>query len=60
MFIPQVVDPTSGCTGRFVPVSLLRQVTLSPSEGQEAAGLVKLAEFLSLLRLRSTRVMQQS
>jgi hypothetical protein len=33
---------------------------LSLSEGQEAAGLVELAEFLSLLRLPSTRVMQQS
>lgn len=33
---------------------------LSLAEGQEAAGLVELAEFLSLLQLRSTRVMQQS
>jgi hypothetical protein len=31
---------------------------LSPAEGQEAAGLVELAEFLSLLQLRSTRVAQ--
>lgn len=29
---------------------------LSPSEHQEAEGLVELAEFLSLLSLRSTRV----
>jgi hypothetical protein len=33
---------------------------LSLSEGEEAAGLVELVEFLSLLRLRSTRVMQRS
>ncbi|MBW4488817.1 MAG: hypothetical protein KME12_13610 [Trichocoleus desertorum ATA4-8-CV12] len=33
---------------------------LSQSERQEAEGLVELAEFLSLLRLRSTRVMKQS
>ena len=33
--------------------------TLSQAERQEAEGLVELAEFLSLLRLRSTRVMQQ-
>ena len=31
---------------------------LSQSERQEAAGLVELAEFLSLLRLRSHRVMK--
>ena len=30
--------------------------TLSPSERQEAEGLVALAEFLSLLSLRSTQV----
>ncbi|HZG37842.1 MAG TPA: hypothetical protein VEZ50_04095 [Nodosilinea sp.] len=33
---------------------------LSPSETKEAEGLVELAEFLSLLRLRSTRVMKQA
>ncbi len=33
---------------------------LSPSERQEAEGLVELAEFLSLLQLRSTQVTQQS
>jgi hypothetical protein len=33
--------------------------TLSQAERQEAEGLVELAEFLSLLRLRSTRVMKQ-
>ncbi len=33
---------------------------LSQAERQEAEGLVELAEFLSLLRLRSTRVMKQS
>ena len=32
--------------------------TLSQAERQEAEGLVELAEFLSLLRLRSTRVMK--
>ncbi|MGJ3246789.1 MAG: hypothetical protein ACFE0I_12020 [Elainellaceae cyanobacterium] len=34
--------------------------TLSQAERQEAEGLVELAEFLSLLRLRSTRVMKQT
>lgn len=34
--------------------------TLSQAERQEAEGLVELAEFLSLLRLRSTRVTKQS
>jgi len=34
--------------------------TLSQAERQEAEELVELAEFLSLLRLRSTRVMKQS
>jgi hypothetical protein len=34
--------------------------TLSQVEQQEAEGLVELAEFLSLLRLRSTRVMKQA
>lgn len=33
--------------------------TLSQAERQEAEGLVELAEFLSLLRLRSTRVTKQ-
>ena len=33
---------------------------LSQTERQEAEGLVELAEFLSLLRLRSTRVTQQA
>ena len=33
---------------------------LSQSEQQEAEGLVEVAEFLSLLRLRSNRVMKQS
>lgn len=33
---------------------------LSQEERQEAEGLVELAEFLSLLRLRSTRVMKQA
>jgi hypothetical protein len=33
---------------------------LSPSESQEAEGLVELAEFLSLLRLRSNRVTKQA
>ena len=33
--------------------------SLSVEEQQEANGLVELAEFLSLLRLRSTRRMQQ-
>ena len=33
---------------------------LSPIERQEAEGLVELAEFLSLLRLRSTRVTKQA
>ncbi len=33
--------------------------TLSQAERQEAEGLVELAEFLSLLRLRSTQVMKQ-
>jgi hypothetical protein len=33
---------------------------LSQAERQEAEGLVELAEFLSLLRLRSTRVMKQA
>lgn len=33
---------------------------LSPPEQQEAKGLVELAEFLSLLRLRATRVMKQT
>jgi hypothetical protein len=33
---------------------------LSQSERQEAEGLVEVAEFLSLLRLRSNRVMKQS
>lgn len=32
---------------------------LSQSERQEAEGLVELSEFLSLLRLRSTRVAKQ-
>jgi hypothetical protein len=32
---------------------------LSQSECQEAEGLVELSEFLSLLSLRSTRVMKQ-
>jgi hypothetical protein len=31
---------------------------LTPNEKQEAEGLVELAEFLSLLRLRSQRVVQ--
>lgn len=31
---------------------------LTPTERQEAEGLVELAEFLSLLRLQSQRVMQ--
>jgi hypothetical protein len=34
--------------------------TLSQAERQEAEGLVELAEFLSLLRLRSARVMKQT
>ena len=34
--------------------------TLSQVEQQEAEGLVELAEFLSLLRLRSRRVMKQA
>ncbi|MBD2604928.1 hypothetical protein H6G81_10405 [Scytonema hofmannii FACHB-248] len=34
--------------------------TLSQAERQEAEGLVELVEFLSLLRLRSTRVMKQA
>ncbi len=34
--------------------------TLSELERQEAEGLVELAEFLSLLRLRSTRVVKQA
>lgn len=33
---------------------------LSQEERQEAEGLVEVAEFLSLLRLRSTRVMKQA
>jgi len=33
---------------------------LSLAERQEAEGLVELAEFLSLLRLRSTRVAKQA
>lgn len=33
---------------------------LSPVERAEAEGLVELSEFLSLLRLRSTRVMKQA
>jgi hypothetical protein len=33
--------------------------TLSPAERQEAEGLVELAEFLSLLHLRSARVVKQ-
>lgn len=33
---------------------------LSQSERQEAEGLVDLSEFLSLLRLHSTRIMKQS
>lgn len=33
---------------------------LSSPEQQEAEGLVELAEFLSLLRLRATRVMKQA
>ena len=32
---------------------------LTQAERQEAEGLVELSEFLSLLRLRSTRVMKQ-
>jgi hypothetical protein len=34
--------------------------TLSQAERQEAEGLVELAEFLSLLHLRSTRAMKQA
>ena len=34
--------------------------TLSLSEREEAEGLVELAEFLSLLSLRSTRVMKSA
>jgi hypothetical protein len=34
--------------------------TLSVPERQEAEGLVELAEFLSLLSLRSTRVMKSA
>ncbi|HAG85597.1 MAG TPA: hypothetical protein DCL61_31775 [Cyanobacteria bacterium UBA12227] len=34
--------------------------TLSQAERQEAEGLVELVEFLSLLRLRSKRVMKQA
>jgi len=34
--------------------------TLSQAERQEAEGLVELVEFLSLLRLRATRVMKQA
>lgn len=34
--------------------------TLSQVERQDAEGLVELAEFLSLLHLRSTRVMKQA
>jgi len=34
--------------------------TLSQVERQEAEGLVELADFLSLLRLRSTRVTKQA
>lgn len=33
---------------------------LSQAERQEAEGLVELAEFLSLVRLRSSRVMKQA
>ncbi|WP_035985344.1 hypothetical protein [Leptolyngbya sp. KIOST-1] len=33
---------------------------LSPPEKKEAEGLVELAEFLSLLHLRATRVMKQA
>ncbi|NEP60721.1 MAG: hypothetical protein F6K31_27625 [Symploca sp. SIO2G7] len=33
---------------------------LSQAEQKEAEGLVELAEFLSLLRLRSTRVIKQA
>ena len=35
-------------------------ITLSWAERQEAEGLVELAEFLSLLHLRSTRVSKQA
>ena len=34
--------------------------TLSQAERQEAEGLIELAEFLSLLSLRSTRVIKQA
>ena len=34
--------------------------TLSQAERQEAEGLIDLAEFLSLLRLRATRVMKSA
>jgi hypothetical protein len=34
--------------------------TLSQAERQEAEGLIELAEFLSLLSLRSTQVMKQA
>ena len=35
-------------------------LTLSQAERQEAEGLVELAEFLSLLRLRATQVIKQA
>jgi len=34
-------------------------IELSPAEKREAEGLVELAEFLSLLRLRASRISQQ-
>lgn len=34
--------------------------TLSPAEQEEATGLVQLAEFLSLLHLRSARVVKSA
>ncbi|PZV12127.1 MAG: hypothetical protein DCF22_13055 [Leptolyngbya sp.] len=37
-----------------------RGYPLSHTEQQEAEGLVELAEFLSLLQLRSTRVVKQA
>lgn len=37
-----------------------RGYPLSHTERQEAEGLVELAEFLSLLQLRSTRVVKQA
>jgi len=70
-FMPEVVEIPIELTQFQLPQAVQERLQglldrqdegqeLSPSERQEAEGLVELAEFLSLLRLRSNRVNKQA